>query len=328
MSQNYIEETRSLVTASKLKNYETNPYLYKLKYVDEIVLEEEEERYFIVWDAFHYLMEHWEEKFLEKYTIADWYLKANLMDMILERSGLDDEDKKEYLKGLKKLKLDGLREERYGTEKYHLMSYNIQLTRAEWEMVLWMYKSCKSQELFDIWCNGYICEERMTAMYKNIMISMKPDRRMVHDEKWKMYSLVELEKLLSGKTKDEQEKIINEKKLTSIIRDFKTTADIVKIRNNLTEGFDDYGYMTSMSFYYTVIFVLYWLESTVYLDFVDRKPPHITEVIALDTKNHYFSQDIVATNIFAKNLTMRTASSAMHSATHLLILQKRNWNKL
>jgi len=46
----YIEENRGYITASKLKYFLTFwPEAYKLKYIDEVELVEEEKDYFTIW---------------------------------------------------------------------------------------------------------------------------------------------------------------------------------------------------------------------------------------------------------------------------------------
>ena len=59
VSKTYEEQTQGIITASKAKAFNTNPYYYKLRYIDLIKPEEiEESRAMTLGTAFHYIMEY------------------------------------------------------------------------------------------------------------------------------------------------------------------------------------------------------------------------------------------------------------------------------
>jgi len=150
----YIEDNRWYITASKLKYFLSYwPEAYKLKYIDEIIVEEEEKDYFTVWNAFDDLVSYWEEKFFEKYYIDEWLLKADLIEKLWE----------DY----KKMSVYELRKEYYGDK--------IRLTIWQWEQILWMYKETKRQPLADVW-SDYMVQEEIIAEFEWLPLRMKLDR--------------------------------------------------------------------------------------------------------------------------------------------------------
>lgn len=274
-STSYIEKTRGAITASKLKDYMIHPYLYKLKYIDEINLEEEDQQWVVVGNWFHEIMEKGKDFFLEKYHITDKFLKKDLVEKILERfkeEGLDKVDIEAHKKRLSKttITLDMLREERYGTTERAKFQKKIVLTGTEGELILGMYQSAIQQPILDCGNKQYINEHRFECDYKGHKLSAQLDR--VSFKLWeKFLKLEEIEK---------------NSDLEIVIRDWKTTGDISKILKNFTEyGQDDYGYAISMAFYFTIMYVLYGAEAGVFLDFIEKKSPFITETISISRQN-------------------------------------------
>jgi len=170
MSSSYVERTRGHITASKLKCFLNNPVEYKLKFVDEIPLEEEDKRYFVVGGAFDYLVAEWEEKFLQKYYIDDWLVKEELYQKALERWEIAKEV-------LSKWKLPELRAYIYNGRD----EAKIRLTPWEWKSLMWMYREIIRQPLADMWSN-YQTHHTIQAKYKTLVIWWELDR--FSKEKW------------------------------------------------------------------------------------------------------------------------------------------------
>lgn len=291
-SKNYVEENRGYITASKLKMFSKCPLLFKLLYLDEIEIpEENEERYYVLWTAFHYLMEKWEEKFLEKYHIADSYLVADFKRMLLERKqDLSEEEREKEKKRLGKLQIPQLRAERYG-KKREEESQKIRLTPKEWEDLLGMYAEAKQQPIRDMG-GRYDYEKRMKFQYQDLRLSFKPDRIMFYiwedmelgdlitDDK--RMSLQALENLMRGKTREEMKEIVATRKIKWVIRDFKTTQNITKFRKDLFYNDNErLSYVMSMSFYYTAIYVKYGIECDVVLDVIEKTAPYTTQAMEI-----------------------------------------------
>lgn len=283
---NYFEETKGFITASKLKDYMTNPYLYKVKWIDWNIIEKESERYFLVWEAFHDLMEKGRDAFLEKYSITDEYLKSEIMDLILNRfreNGVDEADIEAHKKRLKKadVTLPKLREEWYWSADWAKNQTKVQLTWAEGRDLLGMYEAVLKQPIRDLW-GDYIKEQRFTAQYKSLKLSFKPDRIQFYDKNGNYYQLDAINEILLWKHKTEQEKIINDLWLICTIRDYKSTGEILQIKKEFEWDWDTkYWYVVSMSFYYTLIYVLYGIKAGVYLDFVEKSEPYLSLSISI-----------------------------------------------
>ena len=126
---NYRAENHNLISAYKIKDFIIHEYLYKLKYIDNIVLDKKEEDYFTVGTAFHYLMEHWQKKFLDKYSIADSFLKDDLKKLILEK---DDSDTMKKWCKKSKTRLEMLRKQYYEFE-YWIWRHDNEIQKIQLE---------------------------------------------------------------------------------------------------------------------------------------------------------------------------------------------------
>lgn len=270
----YAQKTKDWITASKVKTFNKDPFLYELKYEKMIELDEADPRYFVTWDAFHYIMEHGKDAFLEKYYIDDWLVKAKQLDLILEHNKDRTEDQ---IKEAKKRLLPEVRAEYL---KIVWADSKIELTPAEWRDLIGMYASALQQPMWDLW-GEYIKEERFFAQYWDLKLSAKPDRIAVEDATGKRYSLESINEMLLGKQKNEQAIIISDLWLKSYIRDFKTSWDITWLKKELKYWDENKDYVLSMSFYYAIIYVLYGLESDVYLDVIETSDPYVTDTIWL-----------------------------------------------
>jgi len=298
MSRDYIIDTRGVITASKAKTFYKCPMLYKLVYIDEVDAtefgEEETAAHFLVGTAFHYIMEHGRDKFLEQYRIAEWYIKDELADLIYKRfvdelitQWLSEDElakqSEEKRKQLKKMLLPQLRAEWYGD----IINQKIALTEKEWKSILRCYENIMKQTIWDMG-SEYIREARFSAKYKTLSkpISLKPDRIKFFDKDGKHYTKDEMDKLLLWKPSDEKIKIVADLGLKWVLRDFKTTRSISKLKDDILMSYNTtatewYGYVFSMAFYYTVIYALYCVECEVYLDLAELTYPYATQVLSI-----------------------------------------------
>ena len=272
---NYAQKTKWCITWSKLKVFNRDQLLYKLIYEDMVEIEEEEKRYFVTWSAFHHIMEYWPQDFLEHYYIDEWLVKKKQLEYILDYHWENrDADK---IKEAKKRLLPDVRAEYM---KLVWADAKIELTPAEGRDCLGMYEEALKQPMRDLgW--DYIKEHRFEAMYRWLKLTAQLDRLLVTDKNWKRYTIEEIDDLLLGKHKEEQKKVIWELWLESTIRDFKTSWDIGRLHKEMMYWDESKDYILSMSFYYTIIYVLYGLESSVYLDVIEKSAPYVTDTIKL-----------------------------------------------
>lgn len=273
----YASVTKWSITSSKLKTYDHDPLLYKLIYEDLIEIEDQEDkRCFVIGSAFHYLMEEWLDAFLEKYYIDEWLVKEKLLNKILEHhTDWSDDQIKEAKKWL-------LPEVRAEYMKITSNDWKIELTPAEGRDQIGMYKSAMTQPLWDLsW--HYIKEHRFEASYKDLKLSAQPDRLCFEDKDGKRYTLEEVDWLLLWKDREVQKQVISSMWLTCHIRDFKSCGDLSKFKNDMRWKPDSFthGYLTSMSFYYTIIYILYGIEADVYIDIIETKAPYISDVLSI-----------------------------------------------
>lgn len=284
MVSKYVEDTRWKITASKLKVFLLCEEAFKIQYVDEVSIEaKEESRSFILGTAFHDLMEYGKEFFLEKYSIADSFLKADFIEKIAERDWTPEKE-------LKKKLLPELRELFYGSSDRAEIQKKIRLTPAEGRDLLWMYEAVVQKPMRDL---GWYAdkEERLEAKFKGLKLSAKPDRllfyawdtedvREITDDM--RIPLSEIIELLGWQSKMEQTMIIKDMNLKCIIRDFKTTSDLWRMKKDLAnDRGDKFWYIVSMAFYYTIVYALFNIESSVWLDVIEKSDPYATDIIAL-----------------------------------------------
>ena len=284
MVSQYIKDTFWRITASKLKVFLLCEEAFKIQYVDEVSIEaKEESRSFVLGTAFHDLMEYGKEFFLDKYSIADSFLKADLIEQIAERDWTPEKE-------LKKLLLPELRKLYYWADDWAKRQAKIRLTPAEGRDLIWMYTAVVDKPMRDLgWYTDK--EQRLEAQFKWLKLSARPDRLLfytwhsddVRDITDDMrLSLEEIMELLHWKSKSEQTAIINEMNLKCIIRDFKTTSDLWWMKKDLANNrWDKFWYIISMSFYYTIVYALFNIEAMVRLDVIEKSKPYATDIIAL-----------------------------------------------
>lgn len=275
MSKSYVEETRNIITSSKLKDFMMCEYLYKIKYIDEVDLDKWENRTFVVWTAFHDLMEHWQEFFLEKYYIDEWLVKEKLIDYLVEN--IDQVDLSRFYdcvyeriyKEIEKLKTPSVIEQRkellrdYKNQapvvlskyldlleirsEFMRISWNetkIELTPAEWRDLIWMYSKALEQPAWDLWWD-YTKESRFALNFWTLQLWAKPDRVLFYQWEFLQGDVIpnearisreELDAMLKWKNKEERKMFVKENKIRGIIRDFKTTWSMERLLKQLSNS--------------------------------------------------------------------------------------------
>ena len=168
-SREYLDKNRGFVTASKLKYFLTyGPEAYYYKFVKEIILDEEEKDYYIVWTAFDDLLSYWEDAWWEKYYIDEGLLKDDLIKKCEEKWFRTD------------WKVEDLKKRLYGDK--------IKLTPLQGESVLWMYKEAKRQPLVDLWNPLYMTQKDIECEFEGLKLKgtldrLNLDEKMIRDRK-------------------------------------------------------------------------------------------------------------------------------------------------
>lgn len=303
-TNDYIESSRWHTTASKLKTYKISPKLYELIFEKELApLIEEDEGAFMSWTALHYILEKWEEAFLEKYWISDWFLKDELKDQILERirhelkeHGKDEMDITFELEAHKKrlsktwVNLPHLREEFYGSKQRSTIKDKIAMTPTEGEMVMGMYRELKRQPIMDL-DNKFTKEQTIKAIYydwdNEISIWIKPDRLCIYqiDDEWyeiQRWTIDEYEEIVNDLSLDQRVDYAKKNWIRGIFRDRKSSQSIAKMRKELLYDRETaFGYVFSMAHYFTVLYIATWIQFQGVLDVVEKQAPYITDAISL-----------------------------------------------
>lgn len=157
----YILKNKGYITASKLKVFIRNPEEFKLRYIDEIVLEWEDKRCFVVGNAFDTLLSYGKDKFDEEYFIDDGLIVDELKQKLIERWENPAE--------VKSMKLPELRGMRY------LEWDKMRITPAEWRDILGMYREVMRQPIMDIW-GSYEKQCLIESTYDGLAIRGTLDR--------------------------------------------------------------------------------------------------------------------------------------------------------
>lgn len=162
-SKEYLDKNRWFVTASKLKYFLTyGPEAYYYKFVKEIILEEEEKDYYVVWTAFDDLLSYGEDAWWDKYYIDEGLLKDDLIAKCKER----------WLNT--NWSVAELRERLYG--------WKIRLTQLQWDQVLWMYREAKRQPLVDLWNPLYLHQKDIECEFEGMKLKGTLDRLSLEDK--------------------------------------------------------------------------------------------------------------------------------------------------
>lgn len=168
-AQEYLEKNRWFITASKLKYFLTfGPEAYYYKFVKELILDEPEKDYYVVWTAFDDLVSYGETYFFDKYYIDEWLLKDDLIKRSKEL-GLNTDWKVEDLR--KRLYWD-----------------KIKLTQMQWDAVFGMYAEIKRQPLVEFWDQSYKKQVDIECEFEWLKLKWTLDRlslerKMIRD--WK-----------------------------------------------------------------------------------------------------------------------------------------------
>lgn len=161
----YLKQNSWFITASKLKCFIRNPEEYKLKYIDEIELDWEDKRCFVLWNAFDTLMSYGKEKFDEQFCIDDGLLVDELKQKMIDL--WEDPSK------VKSMKLPELR--------YYFQWDKTRLTPAEGRDVVGMYREALRQPILDLWWD-YTKQHLIESTYDWLPIRGTLDR--FDQERW------------------------------------------------------------------------------------------------------------------------------------------------
>lgn len=277
----YIEDTRGIITASKIKDFLVCEKLYKVKRLDERCISDEIPDWATLWEAFHYLVEVWYDKRSERYQITEKFLKDDLIWLIADRE-ISEESKEAKRKELKnpKILLPHLREMYYWEDKRKEMQGKKELTPTESNMMIGMYESIYKQPLRDMsWT--YTKEKRFAVNYWSLKMWFKPDRICFYID-WNQVTVEDIDITKEWMSKEERKEFVKENNVTCLIRDYKTVAQLDKMINELKyDNETSTWYVLSMSFYYSCIYAIYQVESDVYIDAVEKIEPYKTSVISI-----------------------------------------------
>lgn len=164
------------MTASKLKDFIKSPELYKVKYEDELELEEEDKRCFVVGSAFDHLVCYGQESFLSKYYIDEWLVVDELKKSLIEKGVLDPKE-------VASMKLPELRAVYYG----NVDDDKTRLTPMEGKQVMGMYREAMRQPACDMW-GEYLVQHAISAQYNGITVGgsldrYSPEKLLIRDRK-------------------------------------------------------------------------------------------------------------------------------------------------
>lgn len=150
----YVEDNKGYITASKLKCFLNNPQEYQLKF-QKWVIRWKWKTYFKMGNAFDYLLSYGSDAFFDKYR--EKKVKRELKDM------LDDD---EYNTTTKK---DELLEKTGLTDKIVLTKWQMKKIRA-------MYEEVSRQPLMKPWDESFAKQKTIEAEYKWLPIKGTLDR--------------------------------------------------------------------------------------------------------------------------------------------------------
>jgi len=146
--KSYIERNKGKISQSKLKVFIENMEDYKLQYIDEISLPQEDWRHFVIWTALHDALGYWMDYFNKKYFLQNKNMLKDDYINALEEMWYSTEWKVSEL------------EKRFYEAKWN----PIKLTAWESEMLTSMLEEVARQPLTDIWWN-YLKEQEIEVEY-------------------------------------------------------------------------------------------------------------------------------------------------------------------
>lgn len=150
---NYIENNRWYITASKLKDFMKSPEAYYIKYIKEAEIDREDTRSFRIGTAFDFLMCYGMDEYSKKYYIDRGETVLELVKKLSD-SGINitGKEKKDELVGM----------------IYGDISEKTRLTEAEGDTVMSLYLEALRQPLWDNNWN-YEVQKTVTAAYKGTL---------------------------------------------------------------------------------------------------------------------------------------------------------------
>ena len=156
IKDNYLEKNKGYITASKLKTFLRNPQEFWVHYVKGVV-KNETKTHFKMWDAIHYLLAYWKDRFEDKYIDK------------LYKDDLKTKCRQEKIYFSKNDKVDTL--------KIRLWIENkIMLTKKQKEKILSMYKEACRQDYMEARSERYEKEVAITTEYNWIKLKWTLDR--------------------------------------------------------------------------------------------------------------------------------------------------------
>ena len=318
----YVKKNEWYFTASKLKVFQKNPEEYYLQYIKKIHIEQTWKHFMIgtaLDDLLTYRIEYgnnakytfevegvkdwnetmiwstiiwfqktlreediwedniWIQKRLEKYYIEEWLVVADLKKILQTRPVERRFWYNDY--AINSLKLPQLRSIYYTDSEQK----KIRITPSEWRIILGMYREVLKQPRMDMfgrrWAQAYI-----EAEYKWQKIRWALDRLVFVDSDWNRYLPSEVDEYIEELGRDKRLELVEKQGIYSIIRDRKTTYDIVVFVNHIKYE-DPFWYLTSMSFYYMLAMMKYGTKSRVFIDAIWKKDPYGSRVAEIQLED-------------------------------------------
>lgn len=304
----YINDTRGILTASKIKLAKMNLSAFNIIYnmtsrETAEAMEEAKASHFNFGTMAHKLFEKFTnrnvtlqeivDEFLQEYNITNRYLKDELKTLIIEQKKASWEitnevDEQAYYKILSKadMTLDKLREQYYWADKFADILQKPQITRAEAKkLIVWeswnpniadsVLKVALTNKDWDMG-GMYTTEQRISATYKWKELWAKPDRIVFRSNKNPdvRYTLEQMNSMMEWLNRDQRKHMVDTEDLRCTIRDFKTEWQPIELYNNIMRfGDSKYGYIFSMAFYYLIVRIKYAIKSEVILDVIESSDP-------------------------------------------------------
>lgn len=295
--QTYLQKNRGYVTASKLKKFLKNPEEYKVQYIDEIILDDEEESESMkIGTALDYLLTHGRTKFLERYFEDDGYTIPQLAERLAflacpckewyDRNGIDDPDYSQVADHEEWSRLVGVyaknKKEALIKEYYGDTSGKVRLTAWQARRVLGMYTEVMRQPMFDVG-SPYDVQVEITCEFEWLPLKGTLDRIAFFDKDHERYSVEQIMQMQKDAWGN-WSAVVEDKGLYGLIRDWKTAWRINRFEYDMENTFD---YVTSMAFYYILVRVQFGIQSHVRLDVIESVAPHMSIPYRLDKQKLY-----------------------------------------
>lgn len=327
----YVKKNDWFFTASKLKVYKRNPEEYFLQYVQKIYIEQTG-KHFMIGTALDDLLtyridlgsntkytyeveaikdwneelmketviwfqkkmrandvedwQEWIQKRLSKYYIEEWLVVAELKSKLKRRPLEKRFWYNDY--AINNLKLPELRAIYYTDTEQK----KIRITPSEWKIIMGMYREVLKQPRMDPFGRRWT-QARIEAEYKWHQLRGALDRLVFVDKAGNRYLPDEVDEYIETYGRDKRLELVKDEGIYSIIRDRKTTYDIVIFVNQIKYE-DPFDYLMSMSFYYMLTLMKYWTKSRVFLDAIWKKDPYWSWVAEIQLEDMIWSiRDVI-----------------------------------